>query len=820
MKQKSKEQIQKELKKTNQKILRLENESEQLKKIIHNIHNKRYEYGEILKKLPDIVYKIDTNGYFTFVNDFVKWLGYNPEELLGKHFSIIIHPDDIDEVMRFKVLPKYKGKITGDEEAPKLFDERRTGKRKTIDLEARLLKKNGIETKGIISVLSVVTSMGYYDRDVHEKEEKFLGTIGIIRDISKQKEAEESLNQYKQIVENVDDALFIKDLESRYILVNKKILEMFGNIPEEKIIGKNDKELMPLEDAMVNINDDQEVFKTGSIKKHVKKNNISGKDYWFSATKIPLKDKNGKIIGLIGVARDITELISAKNDLIAERERLIVTLRSIGEGVISVDKKGKIILINKITEKLFGINQEEAIGKSYNKVFNILDEKARRKWKSFFNKILKSGKAVRIFEHTIPAGREGKERILSVNCAPIFNKDRQIIGVVAVLSDITEEKKMEENLIKAQKIESLGILAGGIAHDFNNFLTGILGNISVAKASVDLKKEIFNVLTDAENASISARNLTKQLLTFSKGGTPIKKKVAISELLKSTVYFALSGSNLKCKYHIPANLELTDLDESQIFQVINNLIINAEQSMPEGGEINISAENIILKSDNDFFLKPGKYVKITIQDYGIGISKEHLLKIFDPYFTTKQKGSGLGLAVCYSIIKRHNGHIIVESELGKGATFDIYLPASKKKKLKIEAKKDRPLKPKGKILIMDDEIFVQRAASRLLKYNGYKVECVINGQQAIKLYKRARELNEPFALVIMDLTIPGGMGGEKAIKRLLEIDPKAKVIVSSGYSDSPIMANYKEYGFKGVVHKPYTLDELSDVLNKVLVPYK
>lgn len=386
---------------------------------------------------------------------------------------------------------------------------------------------------------------------------------------------------------------------------------------------------------------------------------------------------------------------------------------------------------------------------------------------------------------------------------------------LAVIIDITERKRMEDEILKVQKLESLSILAGGIAHDFNNVLTGILGSISLAKMRTPSDDTMLKTLNEAEKGCFRARELTQQLITFARGGAPVKKILSLIDLIIESTTFTLSGSGTRPEFHIADDLWPADVDEGQISQVINNLVLNADQAMPQGGIIEITCENIQL-NDAIIPLQKGKYVKIMIKDHGIGIPKENLQRIFDPYFTTKQKGSGLGLATTYSIINKHNGHISAESELGKGTTFSIFLPASEKESEIRKDIKEKYVIRSGRILIMDDDAIVRDVAGEMLTALGYEVDIVEDGITAIERYKKAREANSPFDAVIMDLTIPGGMGGKEAINKLLAIDSAARVIVSSGYSRDPVMSDYKRYGFSGVVSKPYTLAELSRVVNDVI----
>jgi nitrogen-specific signal transduction histidine kinase/CheY-like chemotaxis protein len=354
-------------------------------------------------------------------------------------------------------------------------------------------------------------------------------------------------------------------------------------------------------------------------------------------------------------------------------------------------------------------------------------------------------------------------------------------------------KKLALEHIKHQKLESLGILAGGIAHDFNNLLTAILGNITLAKISSKSESEKLKILSEAEKSVSKAKNLAQQLLTFSKGGAPVKKIVSISKIIRESVSFALSGSNVICEFSIPDELWQAECNEGQISQVINNLIINAKESMPEGGVVEVKAENVQIKTKQILPISKGKYIKISIKDYGVGISEKHLSKIFDPYLTTKPKGSGLGLTTAYYIIKNHNGYIDVESKLGVGTTFYVYLPASDKKVLDEEKDPGKTLKGKGKILLIDDEEDIRKVTGEILKYLGYKVEFAKDGAEAINIYKRAKVSKHPFDGVILDLVVPGGMSAKETIQKLITIDPKVKPVVSSGYSD-PIMADFRKYG--------------------------
>ncbi len=383
--------------------------------------------------------------------------------------------------------------------------------------------------------------------------------------------------------------------------------------------------------------------------------------------------------------------------------------------------------------------------------------------------------------------------------------------------DITDKKKREEEQLKAQKLESISVLAGGIAHDFNNILTAILGNNQLAMLQSKKEGKICESLENVEKACLRAKDLTKQLLTFSKGGEPVTKASNIVKLVKDSVEFALRGSNVKSELSIAEDIWVVDVDEGQINQVLHNIVINGQQAMPEGGILKVKAENISLDNSKSIVpLKHGKYVKISVEDTGIGIPKNLIEKIFDPYFTTKQMGNGLGLASSFSIIKNHRGLITVNSKVEAGTTFCVFLPASSKKMVDEMRIEDKPIVGSGNILIMDDDEAIRYMGEQVLRFIGYQVECAKDGAEAIEMYKNAIEIDKPYDVVIMDLTVPGGMGGEEAINKLHTIFPKAKAVVSSGYANNPVMSEFEKYGFNGVVSKPFEIKEMNEVLQKVI----
>ncbi len=508
------------------------------------------------------------------------------------------------------------------------------------------------------------------------------------------------------------------------------------------------------------------------------------------------------------------ELTEATQRLEEESERLQATLRSIYDAVIATDLKGNIILINDKALKLSGISDPEIIGQPFDNYFKFYYLTTKEEFKNPINEILRHGELV-TSGLALTFGKPDTHVVVEISGAPIY-AEKRIIGTVIVIHDITDQYWLEKEIQKVSKLESLSILAGGIAHDFNNLLTSIIGNLSILKVKLTDKELYRKYIERIENAAQRAVDLTTQLLTFSKGGEPIKQVTSLEQLIRDTSQFALSGSNVRCEFQIQPGLWNCEVDVGQMSQVFQNLIINAVQSMPNGGIITIKAQNFVYDGSQQKPLVPGNYLQISIKDEGIGIPRENLSKIFDPFFTTKERGSGLGLATSYSIIKRHRGHIEVNSEIGKGSEFIIYLHATEKSIHDHKGVEPHIAPEGGRILLMDDDFTIYEVAMHMLDIYGFEVDWVDTGEKAITKYKESISSGNPYDLLIMDLTVPGAMGGVQAVKEILEINPHAKVIVSSGYSNDPVMSHYREYGFVGVIAKPYKIEEMIKVITEVL----
>lgn len=501
--------------------------------------------------------------------------------------------------------------------------------------------------------------------------------------------------------------------------------------------------------------------------------------------------------------------------LAAERKRLAVTLQSIGDGVIATDTAGRVVLINAVAQTLTGWSQALAQGRPLAEVFRIVNENTRAPCENPVTKVLETGGIVGLANHTALIARDGSERAIADSGAPIRDDANKIIGVVLVFRDIDAQRKLEQEAARAQQLESIGILAGGIAHDFNNILTAILGNISLGKMYAHNRDADF-ALSEAERACLRARGLTHQLLTFARGGAPIKQAASLSDIVDETTAFVLSGANVRPRIHVEAGLWPVEVDVGQISQVLQNLLINAKQAMLDGGEVVVEADNFVATPAEWPSRQVGRYVRLRVRDTGIGIAPEHLPHIFDPYFTTKAGGTGLGLATVYSIVKRHEGYIEVDSSSQRGTTFTLYLPAQPEAVLAPPVIAAAPISGSGRILIMDDEATVAQVAAGLLAECGYHTAIALDGKECVEIYRRAHATDESFAAVILDLTVPGGMGGLQCLQHLRAFDAQVKALVSSGYSNDPIMSEYSRHGFRGVVAKPYRIQELAAAVHRAL----
>lgn len=524
---------------------------------------------------------------------------------------------------------------------------------------------------------------------------------------------------------------------------------------------------------------------------------------------------------LVVTLRDVTRRQEDSHEFQHLQTSLELCLNALSDAAIGTNAQAEIASLNSAAARLLDKSPKELIGQQLEDALVLLDAKtgapiknAKAALLAAANPQIHSGQILILANHSErPTSITTEIRQLTPNGS--------LSNSLIIFKDATKLDQPTEILIEEDKLHSVSLLAAGIAHDFNNILSSIMGNISVVRMSIDSDHKLSDNLAAAEDAALQARSLTQQLLAFSKGGSPSLETTTIGELVEDCARFILRGSNVKCEVERAPDLWPVDADRGQISQVLNNLIINADQAMPKGGVLKIKVENTRVNPNKFPTLSTGNYIHIEISDRGIGISDANLKRIFDPYFTTKKGGHGLGLASSFSIIKSHGGLLTAASAVGRGSTFSIYLPQSTKT-LEVPTEQatvvNKPIhRGKGRILVMDDMEAMMNVAGEILSILGYQVDCSTNGQEAIDAYKLAKESGQAYDAVVFDLTVPGGMGGEEAAEILLQYDPNLIAIASSGYSNSGVMSNHQDSAFKAVVPKPYRIKEMSDALDEVLL---
>jgi PAS domain S-box-containing protein len=597
--------------------------------------------------------------------------------------------------------------------------------------------------------------------------------------------------------------VYIKEVtagESRIIQVSKAYSAALGKSSSE-LIGRTMTELFPAEFAAKTIADDRQVVGSGmplQTEEH-----LGGRTY--TTIKFPIY-QGGKSL-LAGYSIDITERRIMEETLRESEQKYRIIFEKSPLALISFDCRGTIVDFNDKFVQMMGSTREKLLG------FNT-SLHSSPKMRETINRAL-AGELVS-FDDSYTSITGGKTTYLRGLFCPV-RPDHSPTEVIATLEDITELKKHEQEQQKIEKLEALGVLAGGIAHDFNNILTGIMGNLSFLQVLLESDHKARKPLADAEKAARRAAELAQQLLTFARGGAPNKKVVALQRPVRDAVSLMLRGSNVRPIVEISDSLHAIRADEGQICQVLNNLIINATQAMPGGGTLKITAKNETLPEGNSLGLVAGTYVKLQLTDEGCGISQDNLTKIFDPYFSTKATGTGLGLATAYSIILRHKGQIKVHSAIGVGTTFTVYLPSLGELSGEVAPVVQDNIRTHqgGAVLVMDDERMIREIAAAMLGHLGYEVTTCTRGEEAIELYGASLQAKKPYLAVIMDLTIPGGLGGKQTAEQILALEPSAHLIVSSGYSNDPIMADYQKFGFRGAIAKPYNIDEFAKVMAAV-----
>lgn len=740
-------------------------------------------YKDFVENSQELFWQCDNEGRYTYLNR--AWettLGYRIEEMLGRKFTEFLAPDTLHrDIAEFsQLLQGYT----------------------TKGYETVHLGKSGTRVHLLINARGVLHSDG-----------TALGTRGTAHDITDRKRAEEELRKSeimnRSIIESSPMGIHLYELRTDGNLVfigANPAADRILNVDNSMFIGKSIEEAFPSLAATEVPTRYREVAQTGIIweteQVDAHDNAIQGA---FHIVAFKTGSNMMAVMFLDISARKKTEVALRKSE---EHFKAIFNSTFQFTGLMTPD--GTLVEANKAALDFAGTTAEDTIGKPFWESRWWTGNKGRvKQFKAAIAQAV-TGKFVR-YEVDLQ-GVGATPALIDFSLKPVFDDNGEVVLLVFEGRDITELTKMEAELQRTQKLESLGLLAGGIAHDFNNLMGGIFGYIDLAlECSNDAT--VSEYLGAAVKTINRARGLTQQLLTFAKGGSPIMKVGSISPCITDAVHFALSGSNVSCTFNLSETLVKCNFDRNQISQVIDNIVINAQHAMPTGGHIEVSAENVAFGNEEHPVLAAGMYAKISIKDHGIGIPHDLLPHIFDPFFTTKSRGHGLGLATCFSIVKRHGGIIDVDSEPGAGSTFHIYLPAANGDEPVEVAAAEVIHHGSGCIIVMDDEDVILDIGRKMLATFGYTVQCAANGNDALDWYHRLVVSGTHIAGVILDLTVPGSMGGIETVRELRKMDKNIPVFVSSGYADDPVMQYPAEYGFTASISKPFVRKELAKMLS-------
>ncbi len=739
------------------------------------------KYRELYEEAPNAYVTVDAGGIVRNANrKAADQLNMTLEELIGSN-AIDLYPDTPD----------------GKPKVQRVIETFVSG-REVHGEELEMIKSDGS---------SLWTRL--YVRPVFNEKGEVIESWAIATDITETKLAEEELRKSEQrfdfAIGQIPGLFWTVDLDCRFTCLMGSSLDKLGVDPS-RVLGTTLFEYFNTSDEkFYPIAVQYEAFQKKSVSfEHERDGN------WFDGHVAPLCDERGEVIGALGLAIDVTDRKRALEMARVSERNYQSIFETSPDGIVICAPDGRLLEANKAFREMLGYTAEEIREKTYR---DITPDKWSEDDERAVKRILDGRGGIGIEKEYIK--KDGTVFPVHVLGWLIQDEEGGVEKIGSFVKDVTHARMIEEELRKAHKLESVGVLAGGIAHDFNNLITVILGNVTLARMEEEKdKREKF--LEMAESACARSRDLTQQLLTFSRGGAPVKKSVSIGEIIRNSTEFALRGSNVKPLFDFSDGLWPAEVDEGQISQVVQNLVINADQAMPAGGTLKITAENLSVGPGSPEALPEGRYLKLGFEDEGIGISQKCLPRVFDPYFTTKQKGSGLGLAVTYSIVKKHGGAITVTSKLGEGSTFCVFLQASEAGPTRTDKAGKPASRIGGKALIMDDEEMVRITAAEMLRSLGMEVDTAADGEEAARKYQSAFSKGDPYKVVIMDLTIPGGMGGKEAVKAVLSIDPKARVMVASGYSNDPVIANHKDYGFKAAIVKPFLTSELAEAIEGVV----
>ncbi len=745
-------------------------------------------FSDILSTISLVAVCLDPQGRITFCSDYLlEMTGWSRHEIMGENWFDLFTPPGIRAPLARHYAAGYAQAAISSQQEYEIIT--REGERRVINWSNSLLRA---------------------------PSGRLIGMASIGLDVSARRQIEDALRSQAELIDLTHDCIMVYSPDERIIFWNRGAQQTFGWSKHE-VVGKRCSELLktvfPLELPLLN----EQLLQTGHWEGELIQSSRDGRALVVASRWAVQRDATGAPQAILVISNDITKNKIAENSLRESEERLKLAMAAGELGAWEWHLATGDEIWSDLCLKIFGLTAGTFGNDHRNFEALILPEELPGQREALARAIAQRTDYTHEYRIRRP---DGLVRWVSSQGKCYYDDGKRPVRMVGVVSDITERRRLEEELFKAHKLESIGVLAGGIAHDFNNLLTAILGNITLARRSVSAGDELDGLLSEAEQGCLEATSLTTQLLTVAKGGAPVRESTAIGLLIREAAQFTLRGSPICCELLFPDDLPPVEVDTGQLSRVLQNIIINAVQAMPESGKITISAAPHPSPPRRARQGGDREYVRISIQDQGTGISQENLSRIFDPFFTTKENSTGLGLACSYSIMAHHEGHIEVESRPGEGTTFHLFLPLADRPPAAPEAGPPWWSGPAGaaRILVMDDDRKIRNVVERFLQSIGFETVTACNGSEAIERYQAELEAGTPFVAVIMDLTVPGGMGGKEAMERLLEIDPAVRAIVSSGYSNDPVMANFREYGFRSVLTKPYQLHDLEQVVRRAVAP--